>query len=207
MYSESYLFKIEKEIINKYKTFRNIKPLKIIITNSYEYEGENNGEAIYISAPLFLSKNPSKKEVEELITHELIHSIVPGGHSLEFWTIAKRLGVASNYILQQMISEPNKTALEGRFKVSINEKGEGIIKIRKRPSWKGFKELLAKKGGLMYYGVALKRLREINYKTIEDISFITKIPFIKIEEFESKKEIGILTEKEMKQIFKTIILK
>ncbi|MBN1682420.1 hypothetical protein JW865_02580 [Candidatus Bathyarchaeota archaeon] len=75
--------------------------------------------------------------------------------------------------------EPNKTALEGRFKLFKNDNGEISIKIRRCPSWKGFKYLLATKGGLAYYGVALKRLRKIHYKTVEEISFNTKIPIEK----------------------------
>ncbi|MBN1682421.1 hypothetical protein JW865_02585 [Candidatus Bathyarchaeota archaeon] len=45
------LFNIEKDIIKKYITFRKINPLEIIIIQSNDYEGENTGEAIYISEP------------------------------------------------------------------------------------------------------------------------------------------------------------
>jgi hypothetical protein len=208
-FSETELLDIEEKIIKRYRTFQKLKPISIKITNSAEYEAENTGEAINISQPNFLSQNPSVKEVEDLLKHELIHSIVKGGHSIEFWRISSRLGIASNYELRQIISEPNKTALEGRIKLVPGEENEVKIRIRAKPSWKGFKELLEHHGGKPYYGKAMKRLREIYGLSVNEIARRTGIPIEDIFRFEKSIDPIYLTHEEplLKRIFKSITQK
>lgn len=69
-----YLFELEKKIIAKYRTFRNIDPKPIKIVENSDFDGRADEDSILVSI-MFLRKNPKVEEIEKLLKHELCHYV------------------------------------------------------------------------------------------------------------------------------------
>jgi DNA-binding XRE family transcriptional regulator len=135
-----------------------LKPVKIVYMD--DCDGLWTGKEIHVSTG-FLERNPCRVEVEKLLTHELIHRLLPPGyeHSLEFFEIAEELGIVGPVELHGLL-DFNKSHLEGRISTHLNDEGEEIVTIRKAPSWNGLKEMVDI--NYLDLGLALRRLREIH---------------------------------------------
>ena len=203
-YSEEKLFEIEKKIIKKHKMFRHLTALPIIIVDDDTLAGENKGTEIHVSKQ-FLENNPTLEVVDKLLKHELIHSITPPGHGLDFLKKAKQLKIIGRYEYMQLISEPNISALEGRLKYSYDSNGDLKVDFRRQPSWKGFKEFIDGNPELNP-GEMLSKLRKLYGLSLEYVSMYTGLSFDEVKSIEcSESKNFYLDESSFRKIFWTIV--
>lgn len=193
-------------MITKYKCFSKLKPKAIKIVDTKDFDAKVSGRHILISK-IFLEKGPSQKEIEDLLKHELIHCVYPKyGHSIEFINLARRLKTrVSDYEWTNLIDELNKTVLEGRISYYINERGEEVVKIRRSPSWRGFKELLEDQ--YFHAGEALKMLRKRCSVSRRELAEKVAISEYKLRQIEEDKDDVMLYTSEplLRKIFYEIL--
>jgi hypothetical protein len=104
-----------------------------------------------------------------VLKEELLHFVCKKeGHNLNFCAKAAKMKIADDYVYSQLISEPNKSWLEGRLSIKINEQDIEELIDHKRPSFNRFRDYIMERAIPMR--VAYKNLREINGLSVCEVS-------------------------------------
>jgi len=204
-FDEKRLYEIEKRLIERIDDFNEIVPRPIEIIDSKDFAGQACLEKIQISSS-FLNGNPTLSDVEDLLTHELLHILLQDeGHSIDFLNVAEKLQIDDDYSRIQLISELNKSMLEGRVYIRVDESGVETVYTRDHPSWEGFKELITYH--YLDMGTCLKRLRECYSLSLEEVAERAKMSEIFLSEIESGnyKSLFYTEEETIEKIFHAII--
>ena len=200
-----YLFELEKKIIAKYRTFRNIDPKPIKLVENTDFYGRADEGAILVSI-LFLRKNPKVEEIEKLLKHELCHYVCQDeGHSLNFCAKSRKLKIDDNYDYNSLITEANKSWLEGRLSLKANDKGEEVLIDHKRPSYKRFRDYITDKD--IPVSTAFKMLRQLHGLSVNELAKKTGLGIERIAQIEKDSDIAFLYSNEFmaKKVFKAIV--
>jgi len=144
-------------------------------------------DSLFISARAvssnFLQRNPTLREVKDLLKHELLHYVCKNeGHTLRFFSKSQKLKINGVYD-HVLLSEANKDWLEGRLSYEVNEQGKEVLIDKKKPSFKRFSENTIVERGIPIF-LAYKTLRELNGLSIQEVvarSGINEAEIVKIE--------------------------
>jgi hypothetical protein len=202
----SFLFELEKKLLRQYKTYKNIEPRPVKIVEADDFNGTADDDFILISAK-FLKSNPTVKEITDLLKHELLHYVCDReGHNLNFCAKAAKMKVAGDYEYSQLLSEANKSWLEGRLSIKINEQGEEELIDHKRPSFNRFRDFIM--DAAFPVGKAYQGLREINNLSVCEVSKrsgISEDEIMRIETGDFRVGMLFTNEATLKKVFKAIV--
>jgi len=206
-FDEESLYELEKKLIEKHPKFNGIKPRPIILVDM-DAKGRALQDKIEIDRGFF-EMNPSQRDVEALLKHELLHYVYTGqGHSIEFLNDAVEMGILDDIDRRQLINELNQTRLEGRVFYQPDENGEAYI-IRDKPSWECFKQTSEEflERSAMASSELLRRLREGYQMPISEAAESIGISEEELKRVEENKDLMILYLEEdlLKKIFMGII--
>jgi hypothetical protein len=206
-YNEAFLFELENKLLKQYKIFKDItpKPIKLEETNEFLGKADRARDLIVLSS-CFLKKNPTLKQVNDLLKHELLHFVCKTEyHGLSFLAKAKRLKIDDDYIRSELFNE-EKLWLEGRFARIINAQSEEEIIDKKKPSFNRFSTITI---GLRDFplAVAYKHLREIYGLSVQEVSRASGISENEIIEIETDgSRYDIFTDKAaLRKVFEAIV--
>jgi hypothetical protein len=206
-YDEATLFELEKKILKKYETFKNVEPKPIKIVAIDDCDGRAEDSEMLVSSK-FLQKNPTLKEVNDLLKHELLHYACKGeGHGPGFCAKARKLKIADESTYRQLFSEGNKGWLDGRLTYEVNEQGEAVLIDKRKPSFdRFFGDFVLGRGVPIAW--AYRRLREAHGLSIREVALrsgISEDEIVKIETENSGYKIR--DETTLRKVFKAIVHK
>ena len=205
-YTETFLFELEKKLLKKYKTYKNVEPKPVKIVESVDFGGQASDNAILVSTN-FLKRNPTLKEVRDLLKHELLHYVCnKEGHNLDFIAKARKMKIVGDYENDRLLNEVNKSWLEGRLSIEGNEHGEEELIEHKRPSYDRFREYIIY--STIPLSSAFRSLREMNNLSVSEVSKrsgINESEILKIEVEASTHQFYTRDEHVLKKLFKAIV--